>query len=364
MGTPISEVSFYLYRTDTNEPVQESIPLALVSNDEQNSVYTFTTTFTATQNSSFGLDLNSFGIYVSAIDEAGNTDFINDTKLPEGEDINNFFTKVRVKEGAIPEGKKGQTGPLITPDGWRDHYAQKDIVVDFLIQDVNILETKTYRPAGIDTSRIEFYIDGEKQALQKEASEYFSNVITAATALGNDEVYKVNYLFSALEDGDYSIGVKVWDNDNHFSYFEEEVSIRTKAPSITLEMPEKVSNGYLREDNFLVKGTVVDGGPATVRIIVSKDGEASDPVDIYINEESGTYSKQYINQLDGNYKIEVYAFDIYGNASQTKVVEFILDSHAPIFKSVKFYPLDSEIPLKNDDVLEGGVQYRIVVEVI
>lgn len=364
MSSPIEKVSFYLYRNDTNTLVQDSIELEYDS--EKDGVYTFTAVFNPTLNSSFGLDLNAFRVHVEAIDEATNFSFIDDEHIPENENPDNFSTKVRVKEKTTEEERENFK-PSITTKDWPDRCKDRDFEAVFLIQDINISNGSNFRPAGIDKNKLEIYVDGELQDLPKPVNEYFENIETAATSLGTDEIYKLTYVLNTVIDDIYNIKIKVWDNDGHSAEFQRDILIDASAPAITLEELDP----YLNVNNFTIQGTV--DSLATVRISIIKNGIELEP-DLIKEEElqyseelkKYIYSKDYFNQEDGHYKVVVAAYDRDGSFSDNLITEFVVDSQAPIFKSIKFYPINSNTPLdfSKGDTISKDLQYKIVVEVI
>ena len=363
MGSPIERVSFYLYRDDTNQIIQESIDLSY--DKEENGIYTFSAVFDPTLNSSFGLDSNAFKVYVEALDSANNGDWLNDSRLPEGENPDNFCTKVRIKEKS-EEGDRESFKPIITPIGWPDRCKTRDFEAKFSIQDTNTSNGKHFRPAGIDKNKLEIYVDGELQELSEEPSSYFK-LTTSASSLGNDEIYELTYILSTIIDDTYAIKIKVWDNDGHVTEFEKDIVVNATAPAITLEPIER----YIKENKFTIQGTV--DSLATIRISITKDNIDLEPILINENEleysnELGKYIylKEFTDQEDGDYSIKVMAYDNDGVCSENLETNFTIDSKAPIFKSIKFYPIGSDVALdfEKGDTISGDLQYRIVVEVM
>ena len=76
MGTPIKNLYVKLYRNDKENPfvngeIQKIDSFNTESPDKvENNIYTYSTTFTAPQDSSFGLDSNAFRVGVYAKDAA------------------------------------------------------------------------------------------------------------------------------------------------------------------------------------------------------------------------------------------------------------------------------------------------------
>lgn len=354
MSSEISSVKFHLYRKDTNEIMQNEI--ALSKDTEADGLYTFTGIFTATQHSSFGLDLNAFGVSVTATDAAQNTATISDGNLQDGADSNNFSMAVRVKETIAPTI---EAEPGAWPTQWKD--SVNAFVAKFIVGDKNEKDGSTFRLAGIDTSKLEITVNGELQVLPNEISSYFTEYVAATNSTNNDAVYRVSYQLPSKADGTYTIRIKVWDNDGNEAYFEKTQIVDVTAPSISLTSPTAAPNNV---GNFSVIGTV--DGPATVTIIISKDDEIITTDEVIVSAlVGGEFSKDYTNQVDGLYKVEVYATDEAGNKSPTTTVEFIIDTQLPIFTSVKFYAILEGGVADTTPATEfvAGTQYKIVVQV-
>ena len=352
MSSEISSVKFHLYRADTNQIMQEEIAFGEADKVE-NGVYTFTATFTPTQNSSYGLDLNSFRVRVWAKDEANNTVTVKDGQLPEGANANDFSMKVRVKE---------KSNPHIQIDGekWVSHHNNSSFNAQFLTWDQN----NDYRLAGIDTSRLEVRVNGELQTLKQSAVTYFNSEeisINPNTNKENGQGYRIIYPLENLVDGDYNIELTIWDNDGNSNKATGNIKIDTAVPIVTLRSPE--DNLILNTKEFIVDGYV--DTISTVYVKITKDNQLIITDEFVITSlDNNNFTKKYTAPEidDGVYKIEVYAVDskISTSISNTIVRNLIIDSNAPKFTSIKFYPINSDTPVTE---LEYGVQYKIVVMV-
>ena len=352
MGTAITDVKFHLYRADTNQVMQEEFTFGEADKVE-NGVYTFTATFTPTQNSSFGLDADAFRVSVWAKDAANNTVTVKDGQLPEGANASDFSMKVRVKERSNPHIQ-------IDSEKWGSHHNNSSFEAQFLTWDQN----NDYRLAGIDTSMLEVRVNGVLQTLTQSASTYFhaeTISINPNTNKENRQGYRIIYPLENLVDGEYNIELTIWDNDGNSDKAIGTINIDTAAPVVTLRSPE--DNLILNTKEFIVDGYV--DTISTVYVKITKDGHLiiTDEFAITSLDNNSFYKKYTAPQLDdGVYKIEVYAVDskISTSISNTIVRNLIIDSNAPKFTSIKFYPINSDTPVTE---LEYGVQYKIVVMV-
>lgn len=351
MGTAITDVKFHLYRADTNEIMQTETELVL--DKEENGIYTFTTTFTPTQNSSFGLDANAFRVSVWAKDSAGNEDTVKDGLLPDGVNSNDFSMKVRVKE---------KSNPHIQTDSekWGSHHTSSSFEAHFLAWDQN----NDYRLAGIDTSRLEVRVNGELQTLSQSAASYFKEEalsINPNKDKENGQGYRIVYPLENLIDGDYEINVTVWDNDGNSHNATGVISIDTAAPVVTLRSPE--DNAILNTKEFIVDGYVDTVSIVYVNIYKDEQLLTTDTFEITSLDNNSFYKKYDSSILDdGIYRIEVYAKDsnIETSISNTIIRNLIIDSNAPKFTSIKFYSMDTNELVTE---LEYNKQYKIVVTV-
>lgn len=351
MGTPITDVKFHLYRADTNEIMQTETELTF--NKEENGIYTFTTTFTPTQNSSFGLDENAFRISVWAKDNAGNEGTIKDGLLPEGANANDFSMKVRVKEKSNPYIR-------IDDEEWKSHHTSSSFNAHFLAWDQN----NDYRLAGIDRTKLEVRVNNELQILKQSASEYFHPEeisVNPNKDKENGQGYRIVYPLENLVDGDYEINVTIWDNDGNSHNATGVISIDTAAPVVTLRSPE--DNAILNTKEFIVDGYV--DTVSTVYVNIYKDEQllTTDTFEI-TSLVNNSFYKRYDSSIldDGVYRIEVYAKDsnIETSISNTIIRNLIIDSNAPKFTSIKFYSMDTNELVTE---LEYNKQYKIVVTV-
>lgn len=352
MGTAITDVKFHLYRADTNQIMQEEFTFGEADKVE-NGVYTFTATFTPTQNSSFGLNANAFRVSVWAKDAANNTVIVKDGQLPEGANSNDFSMTVRVKE---------KSNPHIQTDSekWGSHHNNSSFEAQFLTWDQN----NDYRLAGIDTSKLEVRVNGELQTLSQSAASYFKEEnlsINPNKDKENGQGYRIIYPLENLIDGEYNIELTIWDNDGNSNKAIGTINIDTAAPVVTLRSPE--DNLILNTKEFIVDGYV--DTVSTVYVKITKDGNLiiTDEFAITSLDNNSFYKEYTAPEIDdGVYKIEVYAVDskISTSVSNTIVRNLIIDSNAPKFTSIKFYPINSDIPVTE---LEYGVQYKIVVMV-
>lgn len=360
MGTKITDVKFYLYRADTNEVVQDELGLEPDNGGvaDENGIYTFSTTFVPTQNSSFGLDLNAFRVGVWAKDLASNTETITDDELPENANPQDFSMKVRVKERSKPHIQ-------IDNSKWGSHHSSSTFVANFLVWDTN----NDYRLAGIDTSKFKISINGTEQIINN-AQDYFDPETLSNNPNSdkeNGQGYRLQYEFTGLADGNYEIVATIYDNDGNEESVRGIINIDTTLPELILESPE--DNLVLNKKEFTVKGSV--DTLSTVYVEILRNGETiiTDAFEI-TSLEDNTFNKDYTEEEikeDGNYTVRVWAVDNNLSSSVSNTIErnFVIDSEIPNFISVKFYPVGSNTPVdfENGESLEYGVQYEIKVMV-
>ena len=362
--TPITEVKFSLYRLDNDETMQSEFILDPDNGGEpdENGVYTFSKVFDPTKNSSFGLNLgtafeNCFGVKVTALDLAGNPGELNATSN-EAEDIENFSMIVRVKESIGPS--------IILEKDWT-HSQTKSFEATYIVQDSSTHNSDVFRPAGIDFNSLKVYVkkEGEEfveQTLVENKYEtYFGGqqIEDPTPGIDNDSKYKLTYILEAPEDGNYTIKIELGDNDGNISEFESTINIQSTKPEIAVEKITSPS----KEDTIDVKVTIKE--KATIKIQYIEEGTAELKEIILENKEPGVYTET-LNLNDGKYTITIYCINQYGVESDKIVKEVLVDTKAPKFLSVKFYPVDritgtvSSVPAIYFD---NSQQYKIVVEV-
>ena len=362
MGTPILSVTASLYKENTNDinDIMQIINnLAQDGEPDANGVYTFTGTFTATHNSSFGLDENSFKLKVVARDLANNETTLVSEDISEAEK-DNFSMKIRVKESMKPEVSAEQ-------GSWPSPYSEdKVFIAKFIASDINYTDETTgkfYRFAGIDRKKLSIYVnDTLTVSPDQDSHQYFETYTEPTSSTSNDGVYRINYPLPFNEDGTYKIGIIVYDNDGNASEkLEKSITIDRTAPGVNLITPGTEPNNT---GNFVVSGTV--DSSSTVYIEIYRDSNLVSTETVAVTgENGGSFSKEYFGQPDGLYKVKVYAKDSVGNETKEPAeVEFIIDATAPIFKTVKFYPvINGSVSSTPTTELVGGLEYKIVVTV-
>ena len=377
MGTPITNLYVKLYRNDKENPfvngeIQKIDSFDTESPDKvENNVYTYSTTFNAPQDSSFGLDGedNAFRVGVYAKDAANEAvtlllDNLEDYKS-ESANVNDFIMKVRVKE---------RTLPFVTPDTkvWGNYHNKKEFTAHFIAYDQN----NNYRLAGINTdkSSMQILLDNVPQdsnLLEIEDIEVTNDNYPQLVGQDNGEAYYISYDF-VLEEGTYTIGLKVSDNDGNTFLAEKNITIKTSVPSIALEAPSADNPIYGLGRPIEIKGTV--DTPSKIYVTILKkdiNGEYSEAI---IQEEliattstaGEAFSKDYSSLVDGEYKVVVKAVDInYESAYSEETATFIKDTLSPRFLSVKFYPTDENGNVNGEATKEfvSGTVYKIVIEV-
>lgn len=373
MGTPITNLSFRLYRNDKGYDagkIQEEFFDVDANFDgvDDNGIYTFSKKFTASQDSSFGLEgaENAFRVGIYAKDAANEgvnltLDSLNEL-LAEQASIDDFSMKVRVKE---------KTVPVVIPDTsvWGNYHNNTHFTATFVAYDQN----NNNRMAGIDKEKTHMTItlDGVAQDSNLITVTPISNEGYPTVGQENGEVYQITYPFNFSDEGTYLIGLTVKDNDENSFTASKSITIQTSVPLITLTSPgENEIYGYGKD--FVVKGTV--NMPSKIYItILERDtnGEFTIKTD-FDNTLLGTtqspndvFEKKY-DLPDGYYKIIVKAVDVNFDKSFSQEERiFVKDTLAPRFLSVKFYPLDAndEISGPATNTFSSGSNYKIVIEV-
>lgn len=379
MGTPITNLEFKLYRNDIEDGYNKGEIQKEIFNTEQadlqeGNVYTFSKVFEAAADSSFGLDENSFRVGIYAKDMANDPVILTLENLEDhiatDASINDFGMKVRVKE---------QTVPYVAPDtsAWGNYCNTNEFTATFIAYDQN----NNNRLAGINSDKNSMIITltnkttGEKTVQTSDLLNVasISNEGYPTFGLDNGEVYKITYPF-VLEEGEYTIGLQVHDNDENISVIaERDIIIKTSVPSITLNNPEN-NQIYGYGQSIEVKGSI--NVPSKVYVTIFKKGEDGNYTEKVIDNElihttnsvNESFSKNYTNNLeDGYYKIIVKAVDVnYESSYSEEIREFVKDTLAPRFLSVKFYPVNKEnntITGEATKELLSGHTYKIVVVV-
>lgn len=378
MGTPIKNLYVKLYRNDrenpfTNGEIQKIDSFNTEAPDSvENNVYTYSTTFTAPQDSSFGLDGedNAFRIGVYAKDAANEPvtlllDNLEGHKS-ESADINDFIMKVRVKE---------QTVPFVTPDTkvWGNYHNKKEFTAHFITYDQN----NNYRLAGINTDKSSMQIllnniPQDSNLIRIENIEVTDSNYPQLVGQDNGEVYYISYDF-VLEEGIYTIGLRVSDNDDNTFLAEKSITIKTSVPSIALEAPSADNPIYGLGRPIEIKGTV--DTPSKIYVTILKKDTNGEYSEAIIQEEliattstaGEAFFKDYSSLDDGEYKVIVKAVDInYESSYSEETATFIKDTLAPRFLSIKFYPINKETNEVGNEpvsVFSSGADYKIIIEV-
>lgn len=358
MSTPISEVKFSLYRIDDNSIIQEK-DLEYDSVDE-NGIYTFSTTFTPTENSSFGLNPstifeNCFGVKIFALDEANNSKTIEATDESIRDD-ENFSMAVRVKE---------EVGPTIALEKEWTHSQSKRFEATYIVQDSSTHGSTTFRPAGIKFDSLEVFIrkQGEdfiQQSLEEDKYNiYFGGaaIEDPTPGIDNDSKYKLTYIFNAPDDGLYDIKVVIKDNDENSTEFVSTINIQSTKPEIAVEPITSPT----KDKEVNVKVTTKE--TTTIVIEYKEEKDSSFTTITKSDIPAGTHIET-LNLEDGKYTIVVYCVNQYGVESDKITREVEIDSQIPVFKSVKFYRADTNVLVNfPEESLEQGIQYKIVVMV-
>ena len=377
MGTPIKNLYVKLYRNDKENPfvngeIQKIDSFNVESPDSvENNIYTYSTTFTAPQDSSFGLDGedNAFRVGIYAKDAANEAvtlllDNLEDYKS-ESADINDFIMKVRVKE---------QTIPFVAPDTkvWGNYHNKKEFTAHFITYDQN----NNYRLAGINTDKSSMQIllnniPQDSNLIKIENIEVTNDNYPQLIGQDNGEAYYISYDF-VLEEGTYTIGLKVSDNDGNTFLAEKNIIIKTSVPSIALAEPSADNPIYGLGRPIEIKGTV--DTPSKIYVTILKKDAKDEYSEAIVQDEliattsvtGEAFFKDYSSLVDGEYKVIVKAVDInYETAYSEETATFIKDTLAPRFLSVKFYPTDTNGNINGEATKEflSGTVYKIVIEV-
>lgn len=374
MGTPITNLSFRLYRNDKGYDdgrIQElSFNMETHYVNTVDGVHTFAAQFTAPQDSSFGLegeDVNAFRVGIYAKDSVNEGVILTLDTLEElissTANLEDFSMKVRVKEA---------TQPKIIPNWGTSLHNSTEFTASFIVYDQN----NDSRLAGIDIDKedIHFSLNGEPLESQ-DSSLIQIEPITEGDypSLGkeNGEVYKISYPFS-LEEGSYNIGLTILDRDGNSCTESKSIEIKTSIPIIDLITPID-NQKYGKDMPLLIKGTV-NTPSYVVASVFKKNGDTYDIIAENetvgtVEEPNGYFEKEFPanSLLDGEYKVVIkaidkQALDLVGEV----VVNVIIDLLAPRFLSVKFYPINketNEVGTIPTTTFKSGQDYKIVIEV-
>lgn len=376
MGAPIKNLYVKLYRNDVDNPFENG-EIKKIDFDNldtpdkvENDIYTYSTTFSAPLDSSFNLEEdNSFRIGVYAKDAANEAivltlDNLEDYKS-EGASDNDFAMKVRVKE---------KTEPYVTPDTkvWGNYHNKKEFTAYFIAYDRN----DNYRLAGIDTKKSSMQIllnnvAQDSSLIKIDDIEVTNDNYPQLVGQDNGEAYYISYDF-VLEEGTYTIGLRISDNDGNTFLAEKSITIKTSVPSIALETPSADNPIYGLGRPIEIKGTV--DTPSKIYITILKKDTNGEYSEVIIQDEliattstaGEAFFKDYSSLVDGEYKVIVKAVDInYESAYSEETATFIKDTLAPRFLSVKFYPTDENGNINGEATKEfvSGTVYKIVIEV-
>lgn len=372
MGTPITNLSFRLYRNDKGYEegkIQEEIFDVEANLDKaENNIYTFSKKFTASQDSSFGLEgtENAFRVGIYAKDSANEgITLLLDTlseHIATNAPIDDFSMKVRVKEKTVPVA-------IIDNNVWGNYHNSPQFTATFIVYDQN----NNNRMAGINTNKNDILItlDGANQPSDLITVTPISNEGYPSFGKENGEVYQITYPFVFSEEGTYTIGLTIKDNDENSFTISKAIIIKTSAPLITLITPSD-NDIYGQDRDFIVKGSV--SVPSHIYItVLKKDSNGDFTIKTNIDNELLTttqtenevFEKKY-ELADGYYKIIVKAVDITSESlsSQEERI-FVKDTLSPRFLSIKFYPVNAngEISGPATQTFSSGSDYKIIIEV-
>ena len=136
---------------------------------------------------------------------------------------------------------------------------------------------------------------------------------------------------AALNTGDYEYKLVVKDKAGNETQTILNVEVDITAPDITVGDPTGLNGErFINTKNFSITGTIVESNLSTAEArLVKKDGSYFATGQISPNND-GSFSWKVYEVADGEYTVEVYAIDSFGNNTTEKGSSFTVDTIAPV----------------------------------
>ena len=138
---------------------------------------------------------------------------------------------------------------------------------------------------------------------------------------------------AALITGDYEYKLVVKDKAGNETQTILNVEVDTTAPFITVnDLKGQNNNEFINTKNFSITGTIVESNLSTAEAkLMKQDGSNNLVATGQISPDNdGSFSWKVYDVNDGEYTVEVYAIDSFGNNTTEKGSSFTVDTIAPV----------------------------------
>ena len=138
---------------------------------------------------------------------------------------------------------------------------------------------------------------------------------------------------AALITGDYVYKLVVKDKAGNETQTILNVEVDTTAPQITVnDLKGQNNNEFINTKNFSITGTIEESNLSTAEAkLMKKDGSNNPVATGQISPDNdGSFSWKVYEVADGEYTVEVYAIDSFGNNTTEKGSSFTVDTIAPV----------------------------------
>ena len=257
-------------------------------------------------------------VFVMAKDRAGNPsdwisqDFIYDTKKPDAKiseyKIGEAGTYTTLTSAGVKTGKAfGLKG--IATDDW---------------EVTSVTLTQTFKPKQNES--------GEQQTEKS---------LTLALELGTDGSWEVGNLprsyeqgkenEAALITGDYEYKLVVTDSAKKTTETTINAEVDTTPPVITVGDPTGLNGErFINTKNLTITGKIIESNFKTATAKLVKDETSPVKNETLSPDQDGDFSWKVYDVNDGEYTVEVYAEDIFGNENTVTGSSFTVDTTAPV----------------------------------
>ncbi|MDY6900438.1 MAG: C2 family cysteine protease [Cyanobacteriota bacterium] len=225
--------------------------------------------------------------------------------------------------------------------------------VEVIEDGIRVTDTKVFDVNGInDLSRVDFWLkkdDGNWENIE-DAVEFRTN---------EDGSIGFDYSIDSLEQGNYTIWARVWDNDNKYSNSKQEsFAIGNAAPSQLDFTFEQINGGIKLSDTRVFDA---DGLSDLEKVDFKLKKEGGDWVDIedalnFSPNQDGSIGFEYsINGLEqGNYQLKAIASDKAGENSQPLTTYFKVNNAPPSELLFEIETLDDGVRVVDTQVFDAN----------
>ena len=137
---------------------------------------------------------------------------------------------------------------------------------------------------------------------------------------------------AALNTGDYEYKLVVKDKAGNETQAILNVEVDTKAPVITVGDPTGLNGErFINTKNLTITGKIIESNFKTATAKLVKKGESNPFATGQISPDNdGSFNWKVYEVADGEYTVEVYAIDSFGNNTTEKGSSFTIDTIAPV----------------------------------